>query len=51
MHDMRYSAKLETTPSDIFVVGHPKSGNTWFRYVQAGLIFGVDVAQVPGQFS
>jgi hypothetical protein len=27
---------------DIFIVGYPKSGNTWFQYLIAGVVYGVD---------
>jgi len=32
------------TESDVFVVGFPKSGNTWFQYLVAGVMTGVDVS-------
>jgi len=37
----------ETLPEDIFVCGYPKSGNTWFQHLIAGLVFGVDVQNAP----
>lgn len=33
--------------SDIFVVGYPKSGNTWVQYLIAGVVFGVDTRFSP----
>jgi hypothetical protein len=35
---------------DIFVVGFPKSGNTWVQYLLAGLLCGVDAARCPDAF-
>jgi hypothetical protein len=32
---------------DIFIVGYPKSGNTWFQDLVATLIFGVNPAYTP----
>ena len=32
----------ETSPTDIFVVGFPRSGHTWFQNLIAGVVFGVD---------
>lgn len=32
----------ETVAEDVFIVGHPKSGNTWFQNLVAGVIYGVD---------
>ena len=29
-------------PEDIVVVGYPKSGNTWFQFLVAGAVYGVD---------
>ncbi len=34
-------------PKDIFVVGFPKSGNTWFQNFSAGILYGFDVAITP----
>ncbi len=34
-------------PEDIFIVGWPKSGNTWFQNLVAGVIFGVDPRLSP----
>ncbi|MGI9473795.1 MAG: sulfotransferase domain-containing protein, partial [Rubripirellula sp.] len=34
-------------PEDIFVVGYPKSGNTWFQNLVAGCMFGADPAITP----
>lgn len=30
-----------TLPEDIFIAGYPKSGNSWFQDLVAGLVFGV----------
>jgi len=32
---------------DIFIVGYPKSGHTWFRNLVASLIYGVDTENTP----
>jgi hypothetical protein len=32
----------EFDEDDVFIVGHPKSGNTWFQNLAAGVIHGVD---------
>src|SRR5260221_237037 len=34
-------------PEDIFVVGYPKSGNTWFQDLVAGVVYGVNPAHAP----
>jgi hypothetical protein len=31
----------ESLPEDIFIVGYPKSGNTWFQNLVAGVVHGV----------
>jgi hypothetical protein len=35
------------SPDDIFIVGYPKSGNTWMQCLLAGLIFGIDTRFAP----
>jgi hypothetical protein len=37
----------ETSPEDVFIVGFPKSGNTWLQTLTAALVFGVDVERCP----
>lgn len=34
-------------PEDIFIVGYPKSGNTWFQNLVAGVVYGVDPRFAP----
>jgi len=37
----------ETVDEDIFMVGHPKSGTTWFQNLIAGAIYGVNPEFAP----
>lgn len=32
---------------DVFVVGYPKSGNTWMQYLVAGAFYGIDLQTAP----
>jgi Sulfotransferase domain len=34
-------------PDDVFIVGYPKSGNTWFQYLVSGIVHGVDPRTSP----
>jgi hypothetical protein len=36
-----------TDPEDIFIVGYPKSGNTWMQYLVASVLFGTDSRLTP----
>src|ERR1017187_5491754 len=36
-----------TNPEDIFIVGYPKSGNTWIQNMVAGVVFGVNPVLTP----
>jgi hypothetical protein len=40
-HEKYFSAIDQTLPEDIFIAGYPKSGNSWFQNLVAGLVFGV----------
>ena len=40
-HEKNFSAMDQTLPEDIFIAGYPKSGNTWFQDLVAGLVFGI----------
>jgi hypothetical protein len=37
-----FTAITKFLPEDIFIVGYPKSGNTWFQNLVAGVFYGVD---------
>ena len=49
----RMRAQLHLTPTtefanqDVFIVGYPKSGHTWFQNLVAGIVYGVDPAIAP----
>ncbi|MEP7288290.1 MAG: sulfotransferase domain-containing protein [Chloroflexota bacterium] len=34
-------------PQDIFIVGYPKSGNTWFQHMVCELVYGIDTRIAP----
>jgi Sulfotransferase domain len=38
---------LRIMPQDLVTVGAMKSGNTWFRFLVAGAVFGVDIRYAP----
>jgi hypothetical protein len=40
----------ETSAQDIFICGYPKSGNTWFQNLIAGVVYGADAAMLPDYF-
>lgn len=37
-----FTPATQFLPDDIFIVGYPKSGNTWFQNLIAGMVYGVD---------
>jgi hypothetical protein len=37
----------DTRPEDVFICGYPKSGNTWFQYIAAALVYGTDPEIAP----
>ena len=37
----------EFSGEDVFIVGYPKSGNTWFQNLVAGVVYGVDPRLSP----
>jgi hypothetical protein len=42
-----YSPIERTEPEDVFIVGYPKSGNTWFQNIILGVMYGVDARLSP----
>ena len=37
----------ESRPEDVFIVGYPKSGNTWFQNLVSGVVYGADPELTP----
>jgi Sulfotransferase domain len=37
----------EVDENDIFIVGYPKSGNTWFQNLVVGIQYGIDLSKAP----
>ena len=42
-----YSPISQFDPQDVFIVGYPKSGNTWFQNLVAGVVYGIDPKMSP----
>jgi hypothetical protein len=42
-----YTEINEFLPEDVFIVGYPKSGNTWFQHLVSGVVHGVDARTSP----
>jgi hypothetical protein len=38
---------IAVDPRDIFIVGYPKSGNTWLQNLVSGLVYGMDARLAP----
>lgn len=42
MRELGYRPIDESRENDLFIVGFPKSGNTWMQNLVAGILFGID---------
>lgn len=42
-----YTPIRKSNPQDIYIVGYPKSGNTWFQYLISALVYGADPERTP----
>ena len=51
--DKRIRSTLRLVPigefaeEDVFIVGYPKSGNTWFQHLAVGVLYGIDPRYAP----
>jgi hypothetical protein len=36
-------------PQDLFIIGYPRSGHTWFQALAAGIMYGIDTELAPPQ--
>ena len=43
----RFTSIAQFAPEDIFIVGYPKSGNTWFQDLITGVVYGVHPVMAP----
>jgi hypothetical protein len=43
----RLTSITQFAPEDIFIVGYPKSGNTWFQDLITAVVYGVHPAFAP----
>lgn len=41
----------QTHDDDIFIVGYPKSGNTWMQSIISGLYYGIDTQYLPDRLA
>jgi len=46
-----YDIKGPFRDNDVFIVGYPKSGNTWMQNIIAGLLFGIDTKFLPDRLT
>ncbi len=37
----------QALPEDVFIVGYPRSGNTWFQNLVSGVVYGADPEMTP----
>jgi hypothetical protein len=37
----------KSQPQDVFIVGYPKSGNTWMQHLICGAVYGMDLERTP----
>ena len=42
-----YAPIREARPEDVFIVGYPRTGNTWFQNLVSGVVFGADPELTP----
>jgi len=51
MSRYHFDIKNKFKAEDVFIVGYPKSGNTWMQNIVAGLMFGIDTTYLPDRLT
>ncbi|QDO93678.1 sulfotransferase domain-containing protein [Formosa sediminum] len=50
--DDEFLEEIDTTKvDDVFIVGFPKSGNTWMQSLMAGVLYGIDTEFMPDKLA
>lgn len=47
LQESNYYLINNSSPEDVFIVGYPKSGNTWVQSLIAGILYGIDTEILP----
>ena len=51
MCEQKFTPIHDTLPQDVFIVGFPKSGNTWMQNLVSGVLYGIDTSILPDKLT